>query len=153
MIVSVTIILILTGIGIANFSNLTKSKNLKSATNEVNAWLTNAKNLAITNQLPDKTLGLSFVRVTVTGSGVTAVGVDSDGNSKLFFNNIFTNRDGLTILINNNGSAVSSFGFNSGTGRLLDHSGQFTNGPINIVLNNGDSSTLVINDLGTINEK
>ena len=153
MIVSVTIILILTGIGMANFSNLTKSKDLKTATNEISAWLTDARNLAITNQLPDKTLGLKFVKVTVTGSGVTAVGIDSDGNSKIFFNNVLTNKDGLTISVTANSSAIDSFGFNSGTGRLLDQSGLFIDGPVNIVLSNGASTTLVVNDLGTINEK
>ena len=109
--------------------------------------------MAITNQLPDKTLGLKFVKVTVTGSGVTAVGIDSDGNSKIFFNNVLTNKDGLTISVTANSSAIDSFGFNSGTGRLLDQSGLFIDGPVNIVLSNGASTTLVVNDLGTINEK
>jgi len=64
-----------------------------------------------------------------------------------------TNAGTLSVSISVGESSVSSFGFNKGTGRLLTQDGEFTDGPVRIVLSNGESSVLVINDLGIINEE
>lgn len=153
MIVAVTVILILTGIGITNFSTVTSDRNLRSATNEMLVWINSARNLAATGQLPDETLGLKFVKVTVTGSGVTAVAIDDNDISKTFFSNKLTNSDSFTVSVNVGGTSTPSFGFNKATGRLLDENGNFINGPVRIVLNNGGSSVLVVDDLGVVNEE
>lgn len=145
MIVAVTIVLILTGIGVANFSSLSRNKNLLSAKNELVSWLASSRNLAVTGQLPDESLDLKFVKVNITSVGITAVGINNSGPDQIFFNSVFSNRDNLSV------SGVTSFGFNKWTGRLLDEGGGFINGPITITLNNGETAAIIINDLGAIN--
>ncbi len=159
LVVSLTIILLLTGIGVTTFSGLMKSKKVSTVRSELASWLSLSRNLAVTGQLPNKDLGLKFVRVTFSNNQFVIEGVDNaqPPNSPMFVTKTFSNDldvDDVTISITNNNVGISSFGFNKGSGRLLDIGGTMIDGPVKILISSGGVGTsLTINDLGIINEK
>ena len=157
LIVSLTVILLLTGIGVTTFSGLLKAKKVSTVKNELLSWVSLSKNLALTGQLPDGDLGLKFVKITFTSSNFLTDGIDDENSSYNFFTKNFKNDldiDNVNITVTNNGNGISSFGFNKGTGRLLDVGGTMIDGPVRILVeSNGVTDSITINDLGVINEK
>jgi prepilin-type N-terminal cleavage/methylation domain-containing protein len=154
LVISLTIILLLTGIGVTTFSGLMRAKEVSTAKSELISWLSLSRNLAITGQLPDKSLGLKFVKVTFSSTDFTVDGVDNGtpAVTSRFFLKTFGNDldiDDVTVTPN-----ITSFGFNKGSGRLMDGSGNFINGPVEIVIKSKNvQDSIRINDLGVINEK
>lgn len=153
---SVTIILLLTGIGVTTFSGLIKTKNVSIVKNELSSWLNLSRSLAITGQLSNKSLGLKYVRVTFSDANkkLTVDGVNTGTPATIlnFFVKTFgkeTDIDDVTITPD-----ITTFGFNKGSGRLLDGSGNFIDGPLKIVVqSSGVSEVIIVSDLGVINEK
>ncbi len=154
LIVSLTVVLLLTGIGVTTFSGLMKAKKVSTVKNELLSWLSLSRNLAITGQLQNKSLGLKFVRITFSSTNFTVDGVDNGTPpvASRFFLKTFGNDldiDDVTIT-----PSITSFGFNKGTGRLVDGSGNFISGPVEITIESDSiRDTVKISDLGVINEK
>ncbi|MCW1949350.1 MAG: prepilin-type N-terminal cleavage/methylation domain-containing protein [Candidatus Shapirobacteria bacterium] len=152
LVVSVTLILLLTGIGVTSFASLLKSRRVGTVKSEISTWVSLSRNLAITGQLPSKQLGLKFVRMTFTSNNFTAVGVREDGTveSPAFFVKSYSeNLDSsdISVSVSNGGS----FGFNKGSGRLVDTNGNFIDGPVVIdIESEGTTDSIRINDLGII---
>ena len=157
--VSIVVILVLTGVGVTTFSNLMRSKRLATVKSELITWLNLSRNLAITGQLPSKNLGLSFVRVDFSSIGLKAYGVKDDETAEPaeFFSKNFgdgTNVIGVGVSVSDSSGKITSFGFNKGSGRLVNSSGGFIDGPIRVsIQSESGSSLLTINDLGLINEE
>lgn len=159
LLVSLTVVLLLTGIGVTTFSGLLRTKRLVAAKNELMSWINLSRNLAVTGQLPSKNLGLQFVKVTFDPVNFKVDGIKEDGSAEPlgFFTKVFGNdidTSNMTIKVTNSGMEVTSFGFRKTSGRLVDGLGEFIDGPIDIVVQSeGVSQTIIINDLGIINEK
>ena len=152
LVVSLTIILLLTGIGVTTFSGLIKAKRVTTVKNELSSWITLSRNLAITGQLPNKNLGLKFVRVILNGTNFSVDGVDDQVPSTI--TNFFVKTFGNEVDIDDVNITPVSFGFNKGSGRLLDVGGTMIDGPVRIVVESrGVSEVITINDLGVISEK
>ena len=151
LLVSITIILVLAGIGVTSFSNLSKTKKIITVKNELSSLIKLSRNLAITRQLPDGSLGLDYIQVALSGRNLTVKGL-SGGVSDVFFNkSIDGDMNGVGVTVTSN---LATFGFERGTGRLVNGAGAFINGQLIITLKYGGvTDTITINDLGIINEE
>ena len=65
LIAAVSIMMVLLGVGSYAISGFTQSRKVMSARNEMTTHIKLARNLAMTNQLPNKTTNLQYVRVTL----------------------------------------------------------------------------------------
>lgn len=157
LLVSITIILVLTGIGVTSFSNLSKTKKVITVKNELASLIKLSRNLAITRQLPNKSLGLNFVRVAISNGSFVTQGVKDDDSYEPFFTKSISDDlggEGATISVVLAGKSITTFGFMNGSGRLVNSAGSFITGPITITIKYGTlSDTVVITDLGVINEE
>jgi len=151
LLVSITIILVLTGIGVTSFSNLSKTKKVITVKNELSSLIKLSRNLAITRQLPNGSLGLDYIQVALSGRNLVVKGIRTDGVSETHFTKSIDNdMNGVGVTVTSN---LATFGFERGTGRLVNGSGAFINGPLTVTLRYGSTDTIVINDLGIINEE
>ena len=155
LMVSVTIMVVLLAIGTFSISQFIETKKVLGVKDELLTQIKLARNLSITNQLPDQTFDLKFVKVTILNKNINVDGIKSDGITTLSFftKNISTDTD-LTINLKNNGTNVTSFGFSGRSGRLTDGNGNLTNGPILITITDGaNTNSFNINDLGIVNNE
>ncbi len=154
LMVTVTIVMVLAGIGSYSINNFTQSRKVVTARDEVLSQIKSAKNLAITNQLPDKSSNLDYVRVSISGKTITVVALNNVGtviNTSPYFSKIMDIDGSVTISLFDNMTSITSFGFDGVTGRLLNSSGEFITGPVRVVLTDGtNSNSFRINDLGMI---
>lgn len=145
LMVSVTVILVLAGIGSVSINGFIMSRKIKSAKNEVVSQIKLARNLAITNQLPDGSVDLSYVKVSIVDKLLTTTGVVIDGGTAMSYSDSPYFSKNLEIGVSNS----VLFGFASNTGRLTDGNGVLIDGPV-IVSITGDSFN--INSLGVVSE-
>lgn len=154
LLVVISITLVLTGIGTYSISKF----NQIHETTEVKEYLFDrlklARNLSVTNQLPDKSTNLKYVKITVLGNDLTVEAVKNDGTTTSqspYFSEKLDENGSFSITMTNNSSQVNSFGFSSRDGKLTDADGKLSNGPLIIKISDrlGDY-TLTINDLGLI---
>lgn len=149
LIIAVTVVMVLTGVGAMSLNNFNDIKELESIRAEVSNHIKLAKNLALTKQLPDNTeIGnLEYVRVTFLNNEITIEGVNNIGV-------IFSDSPYSKMKINaKSGVNITSanFGFLKSTGRLTDSSGIETSVAIVVSLSRGTNTrTININNLGII---
>jgi len=155
LMVSVTIVLILVGIGSYSINNFIQSKEMYGVRDEVSAQIKLARSLATTNQLPDKTTDLKYVRVSFSGKIITIEAVKNDGEVETgspYFSKDLELDENVSISILDGVTAVTSFGFLGKSGRLVDINGVTIAGPIIVTVSNVvNSKSFKINDLGIIN--
>ena len=157
LIVTVTVMMVLMGIGSYSIGNFAKSRKNLGVRDELVSQIKLAINLSLTNQLPDQSVNLKFVRVIISGRNITVEGVKNDGSvvtgSPYFTKQISPDAD-LSISVKNNTTTISSFGFAGKSGRLLNSDGTLTDGPIVINVTDGvNSNVFRINDLGIIDNE
>lgn len=147
LIVSITIMMVLVGVGSMSLSNFNNQKELEAARNDVSAHLKLARNLAITKQLPENDTNLRFVLVNIGTSDVIIAGIDDVGTTK------FESPYSKLTINSKNGIILASynFGFSKSTGKLTDNNGNLVGTTMTIVLSRGtDQKILNINNLGMI---
>ena len=148
LLVIVSIILILTGIGSYTISHFTQASKISTLRNYISTEIKLARNLAMTNQLPNGDLDLSYVRVLLSNTSLVVSGIDEDGigtTESPYFSVELEKADTTSI-------TDISFGFLGTTGRLTDESGNLSAGPVVITLTDGSQEySLTVNDLGIIN--
>lgn len=151
LIVAVTVILVLTGVGVTTFSGLAQSRKMITVRNELVSWLNLARNLAITGQLPDKSLGLSYIKVSIGNGNITASGMRNSSDGTTFFSQVIDPNKGIGVSVVGLGGS-QSFGFSKGNGKLTNAVGNLIGQTITLVLSGGVSDSVIISDLGIINE-
>lgn len=152
LIVAVTVILVLTGVGVTTFSGLVRSRKMITVRNELVSWLNLARNLAITGQLPDKSLGLSYIKINIGSGNITASGMRDSSDGTTFFSQVIDPNKGIGVSVVGLAGGSQAFGFSKGNGKLTDVVGNLIGQTITLVLSGGVSDSVVISDLGIINE-
>lgn len=154
LIVVVSIMMVLLGIGSYAISGFTQSRKVMSARDEMTTQVKLARNLAMTNQLPDKTTNLQYVRVTISGMTITVVGVAKSGSvftAAPYFSKTIEAK-GATTTINN--GTISAFGFDGISGKLTDNNGNLSDNPLTLNVVEGSSNySIGINSLGIITDE
>lgn len=151
LIVTITIVMVLVGVGAMSLNNFNDVKKIESIRAEVSNHIKLARNLAITKQLPDEadeTDTLNYVTVTFSNNQIVIKGIDNDTEPH-------TDPPYSTMKIDtNSGVGVTSsadFGFSKSTGRLTDISGVGTSVAVIVSVSRGTNvKTININDLGII---
>jgi len=148
LIVTVTVIMVLAGVGAMSLNKFNGLKELESVRDEVSDHLKLARNLAITKQLPGGTYDLKYVRVSLAGNSVTIAGIDSVGVAQ-------TNPPYSTMtVVTSAGISVTSssnFGFMKSNGRLTDVNGNLVGTTMTVEVTRGtDKKTININNWGII---
>ncbi|MBP6867104.1 prepilin-type N-terminal cleavage/methylation domain-containing protein [Candidatus Shapirobacteria bacterium] len=150
LIVAVSVMMVLLGISYA-ISGFTKSRKVMSARNEMATHIKLARNLAITNQLPDETTNLQYVRVTISGMTISVVGVAKNGSvfaTAPYFSRTIEAK-GVTTTID--GGLISSFGFDGISGKLTDSDGNLSDTVLTVDVTEGSEKySIEINSLGVI---
>lgn len=150
LIVAVSVMMVLLGISYA-ISGFTKSRKVMSARNEMATHIKLARNLAITNQLPDETTNLQYVRVTISGMTISVVGVAKNGSvfaTAPYFSQTIEAK-GVTTTID--GGLISSFGFDGISGKLTDSDGNLSDTVLTVDVTEGSEKySIEINSLGVI---
>ena len=145
LIVTVTVIMVLAGVGAMSLNNFNGLKELESVRDEVSDHLKLARNLAITKQLPNEAHNLEYVKVNIANNTITIAGVEGA--------NVYT-ASPYSPMIVKSGIAVSSlsnFGFMKSIGRLTDNSGNFVGTTMTVEVTRGtDKKTIIINNSGII---
>jgi len=151
LIVAVSVMMVLLGIGSYAISGFTKSRKVMSARNEMATHIKLARNLAITNQLPDETTNLQYVRVTISGMTISVVGVAKNGSvfaTAPYFSRTIEAK-GVTTTID--GGLISSFGFDGISGKLTDSDGNLSDTVLTVDVTEGSEKySIEINSLGVI---
>lgn len=154
LLVVVTIILVLTGIGAYSIGKFNQMRE----TSEMKVYLSDrlklAKNLAITNQLPDKTIDLKYVKVTILNNLLTVTAVKNDGTettSPPYFSETIDSKKSVSVKVTDNNIPINSFGFLAKEGKLTDVNGNLSNGPLVVKISDrfGDYQ-ITISSLGLI---
>jgi len=158
LLVVVVIIMILTGIGSYSISRFTQTKDVTEAKDYLVDKIKLARNLSITNQLPDRSLELKYVKVSILDGKLMVEGIKNDGTGTTappyFVENINNGKIDTNIALATESSAVNSFGFSGKNGRLTDGEGNLFDGPLVIKISNRYGSFgLKISDLGIINNE
>lgn len=148
LIVTVTIIMILSGVGAVSLSGFNSNKELEATREEVANHIKLARNLAITKQLPNQKLGLDYVRVNVLSNQIAIFGVEglvADPNPPYSTKSI-DSKTGISLE-----STPESFGFIKSTGHLTDDEGNLVETGVAIEVSKGtDIKTININSLGVV---
>ena len=151
LIVTVTVIMVLSGVGAMSLNNFNGAKELESVREEVSNHIKLARNLAITKQLPNNATNLEYVKVNIVNNKITIVGVNSAGTI------IDTSPYSAMTIPTNKGIGVSSssnFGFSKSTGRLVDNAGDPTAMSVVVsVTGNGVTKLININNSGIISNE
>jgi len=156
--VVVTIILVLTGIGSYSIGRFNRMKETTEIRDYIADRLKLARNLSLTNQLPDKTVDLKYVKVTFANNNLIVEGIKSGGvgttETPYFSEELDDDGNQSQINLTNGLVSANSFGFLGKSGRLTDGNGDLSNGPLTVKISNqyGDYG-LVINDLGIIDNE
>jgi prepilin-type N-terminal cleavage/methylation domain-containing protein len=139
LIVTVTVIMVLTGVGAMSLNSFNGTKDLESVTEEVSNHIKLAKNLAITKQLPDSATNLKFVSVNISDNKIKIIGVNSVGlSSPTSPYSTMTVKSGIGV------SSSSNFNFAKSNGRLVDSDGNPSD--IDVVVSvSGSGGTKIIN--------
>lgn len=157
LIVTVTIMMIVMGIGSYSIGNFIQLKKISAARDEILTQIKSAQNLAKTNQLPDKSSNLDYVRVSILGKTITVVAVDNSETvitASPYFSKTMEIEGSVTISLFDNTTAITSFGFDGVTGRLLNSSGDLITGPVRVVIADGsNNNSFEISDLGLISDE
>lgn len=157
LLIVVTIILVLTGIGSYSIGKFNRMKETTELREYITDRLKLARNLSITNQLPDKTVDLKYVKVTITNNNLKVEGINKNDDTGTTESPYFSEKldnSGDQITITNNSVSVDSFGFLGKSGRLTDNNGGLSNGPLLIKISNQSGEYgLTINDLGLIDNE
>ena len=122
LLVVVSIILILVGIGTYSINRFTQLNKVSEVRDYILTRVKLARTLSVTNQLPDQSLGLSYVKVLVSGTKIIVEGIDGVGvgtTETPYFSEELDMPESTTITVTNNSSAVNSFGFSGTSGRLI----------------------------------
>lgn len=147
LIVVVTVILVLAAIGVYTLNGYNKSREVDTLINEIGDYVKLARNLAITNQLPDGATDLSRIHVWVGDNNVAVYGITEVGVTKSFFNNKLKRGDDITLDVN----GMNPFAFRSKTGRLINRFGLFVGNTVSVNVSSGDyDKQFSINDLGIV---
>lgn len=154
LLVVVTIVLVLTGIGSYSIGKFNRMKETTEARDYIADRLKLARNLSTTNQLPDKTVDLKYVKVTFMGDNLIVEGIKNDGigtTEAPYFSEKIDDIGQNQIKITNGSVGVTSFGFLGKSGRLTDDNGVLSSGPLTIKISNqyGDYE-LTVSDLGVV---
>lgn len=157
LLIVVTIILVLTGIGSYSIGKFNRMKETTELRDYIANRLKLARNLSVTNQLPNKTVDLKYVKVTFLNNNLVVEGInknDGTGTTESPYFSEKLDNDSNQINITDNSVSVNSFGFLGKSGRLTDGNGDLSNGPLTIkILNQNGDYGLVINDLGVIDNE
>ena len=147
LLVVVTIILVLTGIGSYTISKFTQVSKVSKLRDYLSSEIKLARNLAMTNQLPNGELDLSYVRVSVSNENLVVEGINKSGvgvTESPYFSKKLEKSETTSV-------TVVSFGFLATSGRLTDENGSLLPGPVVIALTDGSEEYgLNINDLGMV---
>lgn len=146
LIVTVSIIMILTGVGAMSLNSFNGVKELESVRDEVGNHLKLARNYAITKQLPvGKGTGLDYVRVSFSGNNITIAGVDG---TTVYPESPYSTKIlpvGISV------SSTSDFGFAKSTGQLKTSTGGDTTMTVVVTLSRGtNTKSININNFGQI---
>ncbi len=156
LLVVVALILVLAGIGSYSISRFTDTSKLVKLRDYLSSQIKLARNLAITNQIPDGFTGLSYVKVSILGNKINVEAVNAAGvgtTESPYFTKDLETDDDITVTITNNLVAVGSFGFSNTNGRLTGDDGVVSGGPVVVKLTNGSEEySLTVYELGIINE-
>ncbi len=146
LIVTVSIIMILTGVGAMSLNSFNGVKELESVRDEVGNHLKLARNYAITKQLPvGKGTGLDYVRVSFSGNNITIAGVDGSTD---YFESPYSTK---TVPVGISISSTSDFGFAKSTGQLKTSTGDDTTMTVVVTLSRGTNTRSInINNFGQI---
>lgn len=147
LIVTVTVIMVLTGVGAMSLNSFRGVKELDSVRLEVANHIKLARNLAMTKQLPEGALGLEYVRVTFSGNEITIAGVNGAGAvfpDTPYSKMTVKNTDGVSV------TSSANFGFSKSSGRLTTSTGQPSSPIVVTIARGADTKTININDLGII---
>jgi prepilin-type N-terminal cleavage/methylation domain-containing protein len=145
LLVVVAIVLILTGIGSFVVSNFNQTNKVVKLRDYISTRIKLAKNLAITNQLPEQDLGLEYVRVTINKDLLVVEGMQEGQSVGTTESPYFSEKlDGDTNI------ATTVFGFWGNTGRLTNENGEFSSASKIIIFGSGTTAILTVSDLGII---
>ena len=154
LIVAVSIMMVLLGVGSYAISGFTQSRKVMSARNEMTTHIKLARNLAMTNQLPNKTTNLQYVRVTISGMTISVVGVAKNGSvftASPYFSKTVEAKGSITTI---NNVLISGFGFDGISGKLTDINGNLSDNPLTLNVVEGSSNySIGINSLGIITDE
>jgi prepilin-type N-terminal cleavage/methylation domain-containing protein len=154
LLVVVTIMLVLTGIGIYSINKFNQMSETTEMKDYLSTRLKLARNLSITNQLPDKTTNLKYVKITILNDQLTVEAIRNDGTGTTespYFLDVLNKKSYNSISLTNNSVVVNSFGFLAKSGKLTNSEGNLSNGPVIIRISSGSGDyNLTINDLGII---
>ena len=150
LIVAVSVMMVLLGISYA-ISGFTKSRKVMSARNEMATHIKLARNLAITNQLPDETTNLQYVRVTISGMTISVVGVAKNGSVFATARGVSKACESKGVTRRIEGGLISSFGFDGISGKLTDSDGNLSDTVLTVDVTEGSEKySIEINSLGVI---
>ena len=153
LLVVVAVILVLVGIGSYSINQFTEEREVLEARDFLSDQTKLARNLALTNQLPDGSADLNYVKLWFDGD-VLMVAAYRDENPDYIIDSPYFSKkmdQDVEVTIKNNGEIVTSFGFFGKTGRLTDGEGNVSDGPIEVtVSDSGKSNKFNINSLGIV---
>jgi len=124
LMVVVTVIMVLAGMGAVSLSKFNHNQNLDERKEELISDFKLARNMAITNQLPSNVTSgsLKYIRITLN-SGISvsadAILVGSESNPRNYFSKK-----------NESIRNTASFGFSIENGRLMNGNGVFVSSPV-----------------------
>lgn len=151
LIVAVSVMMVLLGIGSYAISEFTQSRKVMSARDEMTTYVKLARNLAMTNQLPDKTTNLRYVRVTISGMTISAEGVAKNGSVFTMAPYFSRTIEAKGVMADIDNGSISAFGFDGISGKLTDSDGNLRDNPLSIKVAEGSDNYLIrINSLGII---
>lgn len=147
LMVVVAVMIVLTGVGSASLSQFNNNQQMDGLKDELMTNLNLARNMAITNQLPDGVGGgVKYVLINLsTGTSVRADAVTNGGNINYF------SKENKAI------TTTISFGFSVENGRLTNGSGVLGSTPLCLTLylssNINNKRYIYIDASGVIYEK
>ncbi len=150
LIVAMSVMLLLLGIGSYSISKFTQSRKVMVARNELTTYIKLARNLAITNQLPNKKTNLKYVRVTLSGMTISVVGIDDNGVSFSGFPYFSKTIDAKGVTT----GGLLTFGFSGLSGKLTDSNGNLDDNYLSVNVTEGvDTYSIKVDSLGIITDE
>lgn len=158
LLVVVAVILVLTGIGAYSINQFIQNREVVEMRNYLSDQTKLARNLAVTNQLPDRTADLNYVRFWLNSNNLMVVAY-KNGNSTYITDSPYFSRtldmdSDILVTMTNGGVGTTSFGFLGKNGKLTDGAGNLSNGPVVITVSGvGQTSRINISSLGIISNE
>lgn len=158
LLVVVAIILVLMGIGSYTINQFIQNREVTQMRDYLSDQTKLARNLAVTNQLPDGTADLNYVRFWLSGNRLTIMAYKNNSSiyitdAPYFARDLDMDSD-ISVTITNNGVGTTSFGFLGKSGKLTDSNGALSDGPVVVTVSGvGQTSRFSVSGLGIINNE